>query len=276
MKNWKISPNKQSVASLIDCYWYLEKTPNDDSAPFPKLNPDPAGHLILSSSEQNFRYKNESMKVSVTGNHLIFPHCKTISMDHTQAFSIIGIKFRVGALYSLALPSTEPQLDGVFQVDVEKQLGLNGFCFDELDTSTLHRPEKVRDKLDDLLGLYFKTIVADSHRKRTQQALALFPKTPLADFGIHLGCSQRSIERSFLRTTGITLKQYDSMEKLESMLGYLYERNNKPVNWADLAYQFGFSDQPHLIRYLKSNIGKTPVQYLRDRDLAIDAYGNFE
>jgi len=48
------------------------------------------------------------------------------------------------------------------------------------------------------------------------------------------------------------------------------------VNWADIATKFKFSDQPHLIRYLKNNIGATPGEYARQRDLSIDIYGNFE
>lgn len=43
--------------------------------------------------------------------------------------------------------------------------------------------------------------------------------------------------------------------------------------WVDVAYQFGFSDQPHLIRTLKKKIGLTPKAYSKDRGLVIDVYG---
>jgi AraC-like DNA-binding protein len=66
------------------------------------------------------------------------------------------------------------------------------------------------------------------------------------------------------------------MERLESLLSYLYGLKNKDISWADIAINFGFSDQPHLIRYMKQSIGNTPGEYVKIRNLTIDAYGNFE
>ena len=66
------------------------------------------------------------------------------------------------------------------------------------------------------------------------------------------------------------------MLKLERLLEYLYQRDKQDIDWVELAYQFGFSDQPHLIRYLKSQIGATPNNYVTQRDLTIDVYGGVE
>jgi len=60
MRNWKITPQNLTVAKYIDCYWLLEKTEGDVGPEHPKLNPDPAGQLILSNSQQPYQYKNES------------------------------------------------------------------------------------------------------------------------------------------------------------------------------------------------------------------------
>ncbi|MGF1755689.1 helix-turn-helix domain-containing protein, partial [Vibrio makurazakiensis] len=45
------------------------------------------------------------------------------------------------------------------------------------------------------------------------------------------------------------------------------------IDWASVALQFGFSDQPHLVRYLKSQLGLTPNTYAKERGLTIDVYG---
>jgi AraC-like DNA-binding protein len=66
------------------------------------------------------------------------------------------------------------------------------------------------------------------------------------------------------------------MDRLEAMLQHLQNLEEKDIDWVDVANLFGFSDQSHLIRYLKTNIGKTPVKYVQQRDLAIDIYGDFE
>jgi len=62
----------------------------------------------------------------------------------------------------------------------------------------------------------------------------------------------------------------------EELLDYLHLQTNTSINWVEIAAQFGFSDQPHLIRQLKNTIGHTPGNYIKQRDLTIDVYGNFD
>ncbi len=272
MKNWKIQPSNKGVAKYVDCYWLLEKTPHDCSPERPKLNPDPAAHLILSSARQYYGYDHGGTSATGYGSHLIFPHLKTIIIDHSQPFLIIGIKFHVGALYSLALVSDEIFLDKVVSVDIKKMFQSEIDIFDHL----LDHPESCRRVLDKLLLPSLLESHEDKHSRLVSDTIAIAESTQISEIGVTLGCSQRTIERSFLRVTGLTLKQYQSMNKLENMLSYLYELEAKNINWSDIAAEFGFSDQPHLIRYLKNNIGITPGNYIKQRDLTIDAYGTFE
>ena len=63
------------------------------------------------------------------------------------------------------------------------------------------------------------------------------------------------------------------MNRLEAMLEYLYQRKSGDLDWVEVAFRFGFSDQPHLIRYLKKQLGFTPKIYEKERGLTIDTYG---
>ena len=63
------------------------------------------------------------------------------------------------------------------------------------------------------------------------------------------------------------------MNRLEAILEFLYQREQSDIDWVDIAYQFGFSDQPHLIRYLKKQLGLTPQDYALQRGFTIDVYG---
>jgi len=272
MRSWKIPPDNANIAKYVDCYWLLEKTQSDSGPEYPKLNPDPAAHLILSEPEQYYQYEHNAMSVTGHGSHLILPHCKTILMDHSRPFLVIGVKFQVGALYSLSLPIDQARLDQVISIDTKKLFK------SEIDilTQPIDQPEALRNILDKFLMPCLLKIYEDKHSNLIYNALPILASTPISEVGAALGCSQRTIERSFSRVTGLTLKQYQSMNRLEIMLNHLYELEGKNINWGDFAAKFGFSDQSHLIRYLKTNIGDTPGNYIRQRDLAIDAYGNFE
>jgi len=130
--------------------------------------------------------------------------------------------------------------------------------------------------LDELLIPMLDKCVEDKHSELTRRALSLLVNKPINELGEALLCSQRTLERSFLKVTGLTLKQCQSMNKLEAILEYLYQRPARDIDWVDIAYQFGFSDQPHLIRYLKQHIDLTPKNYAQQRGFAIDVYGGVE
>lgn len=276
MKTWKIQPADPTIARYIDCYWLLEKNTLDIGLNNPKLNPDPAGHLILAQSGQPYLYEDSIRSDQGMGSHLILPHSRTLSMDHSQSFLIMGIKFRVGALYALKLPTIEPLLDQVIPIDLTRLFQPSILDEKKIQTLALKAPKSCQEYLDSVFAPLLSKIVDDKHSTLVSRALASFPQTKLSDLGNILHCSQRTIERSFMRVTGLTLKQYHSMERLEALLAYLHKQNAKEIVWADIAFQFGFSDQPHLVRYLKNSIGHTPGEYARERDLAIDAYGDFE
>ena len=276
MNNWKQSPLDSSIAKYIDCYWLIEKKSEDIYINYPKLNPDPGGHLILAPAYQTYHYQFGNTSIKSRGCHMILPNTGTITMDHSRPFLILGIKFHVGALYSLKFKNVFPLINFV--------LSCTDFLPTELDkvnsasffNEATNQIQLTCAKLDELLLPWVQKSHEDKHSSLVREAISIFNQTPISEMGNSLYCSQRTIERAFRRVTGLTLKQYESMTRLETLLTYLYQKQNDPLNWADIATQFGFSDQPHLIRYLKDTIGATPNDYLKQRDITIDVYGDFD
>ncbi|WGK68754.1 hypothetical protein P0082_09730 [Candidatus Haliotispira prima] len=119
MKNWKLCPKIERVLNYVECYWFLEREPHDHSHIHPKLNPDPSAYLIIASDNYLHQYDHQATSQVVQGSHWIFPHLKTYTMDHLSPFKIIGIKFRVGALYSLNLYDLSSGLDNVEPIDIQ-------------------------------------------------------------------------------------------------------------------------------------------------------------
>jgi AraC-like DNA-binding protein len=286
MIKWLLNPKKNDVAKYVECYWFLEKPPISDGCDYPKLNPDPSAHLILLPDNQIYRYKTDNKISHGIGSHWLYPYCKTIELDHSKPLSCIGIKFHVGALYSLKLSLTNTLKNTLSRADFTQQsLGkIQIASFDNIDGGikpnedalivlAITAPDKCCETLDELLMPWLLGSYVDNHSDITRQVLPLLSNNPINELGKLLDYSQRTLERSFLRVTGLTLKQCQSMNKLEEILEFLYQRKQKDINWVDIAYQFGFSDQPHLIRYLKKQIGLTPKNYAQERGFTIDVYG---
>ncbi|GEK12171.1 helix-turn-helix domain-containing protein [Aliivibrio fischeri] len=275
MLHWLKIPQSPIVAQYIECYWTIEKTAKTNLNDFPKLNPDPATHLVLSPSEQPFIYKVDDTAITGKGSHWLYPHRNTFQLDHSQPFIHLGIKFRTGALYSLTLPNYEhPTLDDVHELK-------NNIPIQQQDISNLIEMAKNNvdmccQKLDELLIPWLIKSKQDRHSELVKKALSLLDSISINELSEKLFCSQRTLERSFIRVTGLTLKQCQSMNKLEVILEYLYQRDADDIDWAEIAVMFGFSDQPHLIRYLKNQIGLTPKTYEKERGLTIDVYGGVD
>ncbi|WP_342779716.1 helix-turn-helix domain-containing protein [Colwellia demingiae] len=145
-----------------------------------------------------------------------------------------------------------------------------------LVTLARNSPDDCAEMLDNLCLSWLTKSHEDNHSELTRKILPLLAKTAINTLGNTLFCSQRTLERSFLKVTGLTLKQCQSMNRLEAILEFLYQREKSEIDWVDIAYQFGFSDQPHLIRYLKKQLGLTPQDYALQRGFTIDVYGGVD
>lgn len=276
MNSWKQAPFDPIIAEYIDCYWLIERKSEDIGFDYPKLNPDPAAHLILAPDDQTYHYQLSDTEISGHGCHMILPNTSSITMDHSKPFIILGIKFQVGALYTLKFKGDIPLTNWVVNHIDFMPTALNQLNNPALFSVATNQIEATCKKLDGQLLSWIQKSHEDKHSQLVQQAISIFEQTPLSQMGDKLHCSQRTIERAFRRVTGLTLKQYETMTRFESVLAYLYQKQDSQLDWADIAAQFGFSDQPHLIRYLKATIGTTPKDYLKQRDITIDVYGDFE
>ncbi|PWK63684.1 helix-turn-helix transcriptional regulator [Aminobacter sp. AP02] len=74
--------------------------------------------------------------------------------------------------------------------------------------------------------------------------------------GHPMAMSERTLQRHFLKTTGITYKTFTQIERAQKALGLLEQ--GRPA--ADVAFSLGYADQPHMIRSVKAIMGVTPGQ----------------
>lgn len=273
MIRWLTPPKLAEIAKYVECYWYLEKSVTDIGIDRPKLNPDPSAHLILSLPKQPFHYSIGNVTFTGNGSHWLFPHSQTFELDHSGVFAYIGIKFKVGALYSLNQGSFDQAwFNTVKSIDFTSINITYPYNAKSLMESAVDA-ELCCELIDKLLQPLFADCYEDKHSEITRKIIPLLADIPINQLAETLFCSQRTLERSFLKVTALTLKQCQSMNKLELILEYLYQRKQHEIDWVDVAFQFGFSDQPHFIRYLKQQINLTPKSYALERGFTIDVYG---
>lgn len=82
----------------------------------------------------------------------------------------------------------------------------------------------------------------------------------IRDLANQLSVSDRQLERWFMRLVGHRPKFFQRIVRMNALLHEVRDRDT--AEWALIAPQFGFSDQPHLAREFVTFTGQTPAVYL--------------
>lgn len=82
--------------------------------------------------------------------------------------------------------------------------------------------------------------------------------------------SERTLQRHFLRTTGLTYKHFTLVQRAQRAVELI--QSGRPA--VDVALEVGFADQAHMINSLKSIMGRTPREIVRA--VPDEVVGNFQ
>jgi transcriptional regulator GlxA family with amidase domain len=80
----------------------------------------------------------------------------------------------------------------------------------------------------------------------------------IGDLEKSTGLSTRQLERKFARHLGISPKTFSRVVRFKNVAA-VTAKSDRP-DWATLAGDFGYADQPHLVREFKAFSGLTPVE----------------
>ncbi|MEG9436592.1 AraC family transcriptional regulator [Edaphobacter sp. HDX4] len=83
---------------------------------------------------------------------------------------------------------------------------------------------------------------------------------PLEDVAGHLSLGLRQFERNFLREIGLSPKFYSRVARFQATLDARIYRQD--TRWADLANEFGYHDQMHMIKDFEKLSGLSPERLL--------------
>jgi AraC-like DNA-binding protein len=169
------------------------------------------------------------------------PETKATPVDYPADFEVFGIIFKYGAFmphlpFSKLLDRNEVTLPEA----TSKSFWLHGAAwqFPDYENADTFVARLVREEL-----LVYDPVVE-----------AVLQNRPLE-------MSLRSIQRRFLRATGLTRGTFDQIERARQAVSLL----EQGISITEAVYQAGYADQPHLTRSLKHFMGQTPAQILRAR-----------
>lgn len=98
----------------------------------------------------------------------------------------------------------------------------------------------------------FDLIAAETLRLLDRQ-----PNARISRLSRHLGFSSRTLERRFRQATGLGMKTYARIQRMQQSL---HDLSQPGASLIDIAYRRGFSDQAHLTRELVALAGYRPSE----------------
>ena len=170
---------------------------------------------------------------------------------------IVGVRFRPGAFRSF--------WSGELSTLQDRYLPVSDVLVDlddvALETLLAQDDDAVMDRLEDLL--LARCPVEDDAIARLDAILRAVEGddglATVSDVAKVFRCSERTLQHLFRTYVGIGLKWFLQRRRLLAAAERV--RALETPDWADIAYELGYSSQQHFITDFRTVTGETPVQY---------------
>lgn len=240
------------LSPYVACYWTVEWDARAGSQPH-RILPDGCVDIIVDRRASSARYA-----AFVTGLMTSY-----LVMDLTGEQSTFGIRmFTESARSILGVPVSEFFSRQVF---LEELWGAEGLHLVEQFLQADDVSELIamaERKLDVLLSrlpnvdTILPSVVHDG-LGYIYDSKGVLSTAGLAD---KLGYSERHLRRGFERELGVGPKDMLGIIRFQSMLRDIHSGAGARLGYADLAAQYGYYDQSHLIKTFKRYYGMPPTQ----------------
>ncbi|HEX4737253.1 MAG TPA: helix-turn-helix domain-containing protein [Allosphingosinicella sp.] len=240
-----------TLAQTVECYWSSAAMAPAGGSILHRVLPDGCMDLLFDFAAAG------GNRTTIVGTMT-----RPLLVTSAGATDLFGIRFRPGGIICfLPLDATELTDD---RADLSVVAGrLAGELWDRLAEAAPDRRAAVAEAAllarlpaSGLIDPYVLHCVA--RLEATRGAL------PIARLEASTGLSGRQIERKFARHVGLSPKTFARVIRFRSLLSAAWAPG--PRDWAGLAVDAGYADQPHLVREFRSLAGLSPTAYFAARE----------
>jgi len=232
----------------------------------PKLFPLTSGHIIVNFGE-GYMLEGGGQVLDERDHLVFYPSLKTREITYKNHTHIVGVELSPQGLYYLTKGEISDNLNSILHlIEEDREL---------YDIIEENRKELIEDNfkgLNEYFKKRFKKYYQDEDLLLVEKVLKNISTSDILirDIAVNLGVSLRTLERKFKKNTGMTIKKYQLILKLNRLLEDIYMKEE--IDWGELSVKHGFFDQSHMIKELKKYLGRAPGEYLKNRDLLGDIF----
>ena len=249
------------LGQFVECFWYWEGVP-EGTHTHERLMPNGEATIVFNLKDTPIRiYRSDDLRRFDTYGHAVLSGARTnyFVIGTDQQERVMGIQFQPGGSFPFfrepadAMENSSISLEDLWRSRVEelreRMLAAPGIpaMFQILEQDLL-------EQLARPLAWHPAVDYALHHFRRVPHAMTVTWLTG------QIGLSPRRFIQLFSQQVGLTPKAFCRVRRFQQAL--ITVHGTKQVDWAQVALDCGYYDQPHFIHDFQSFSGMTPSAYL--------------
>ena len=203
---------------------------------------------------------------------LVNPHKKLMPSLFLYGQTINPIELVMTGSYKIIVFQLYPFVLKSFFNVVPKDLNDDCYSLEQLDNNVgvdtvrkLNQAKNFENRIE-IIAAFLQTIFLEKQKeldftisKAIQKIINKRGQLIIGELCSELHLTERTFERRFLNTVGITAKQFSKIIQFQQSLEQLTVKDFTKLS--DIVYANGFADQSHFIKVFKAFTGKTPSAF---------------
>lgn len=171
-------------------------------------------------------------------------------------YELFVVRFKVGRLPRLLDVKTSDLVNSMIQIPRLFGFTANEICEQLLAKKDLHARQEFIEQLFVQINLQ-PAIESKIYVKSAEIIESCGGQVQVSQLASLLDVSTRSLERIYADVLGISPKKFIRLVRFQNVLAKL-KLSNQYRNYAEIAYESGYSDQSHFVREIKALAGVLP------------------
>lgn len=245
------------LSQLVDKIWDWDMPPQAHR--FDRMLPSACGQLVINLVEDESRIYDAALRCRrFAGAAFDGPANRSFVIDTAEQVAVVGVVFRAGA----AAPFFRERMDLLANDHVD---------LDDLVDSTARG---LRARLLEAGGPHARLRIVETWLQEqagvarphpaVAHALRMLDGAPqvqrIGAVAAHCRLSPRRFGQLFREQVGMSPKRYARLQRFRRLVAQVH--HDRAVDWAGVAADGGFHDQPHLVHEFRAFAGLTPTAWL--------------
>jgi AraC-like DNA-binding protein len=247
-----------ALAPFVRSFWYFEST-----LPHARERVLPTGKMqLLINVDEGQLGGHGQRPVRMPGAVLVGARSQHDEIGTDAQRAIVGVDFHAGGAYPFFEAPAQETTNSTIELDA--LWGRDGAVLRERLLEAQRPAAMLRALESVVLARAVRTLRPDPALEFT---LREFGKgAAIGAVTERLGMTPRRFIRSFSDQVGLTPKLFARVGRFQRVLAASRRCAGRPIDWAQIALDCGYSDQAHLIHEFRAFSGMTPTAYMPRAD----------